>query len=117
MRRELRLKSSKDFARVYSQGKSKANKYLVLYYLNQDSAEPTKVGFSIGKKIGSAVRRNKLKRQLKAIISEQIEAIKPGFLLVFIVRRSARDLEFPQLKASAFDLLKRTNIFVGSACA
>ena len=108
MRRELRLKASKDFARVYSKGKSTGNKYLVLYYLYQDSAEPTKVGFSISKKVGSAVVRNQLKRRLGEIVSEHLEVLKPGYLMVFIAKRSSCDLDFQQLRASANDLLKKS---------
>lgn len=117
MRRELRLRNGKDFAGVYDKGKSKANKYLVLYYLYLDTAVPTKVGFSISKKVGSAVARNKLKRRLGEVFVEQFEIVKPGYLMVFIVRRSAVDLDFQQLKAAACDLFKKSGVLGRSSCA
>lgn len=114
MRRELRLRDSRDFNRVYALGSTTDNKYLVLYYLYQDSAEPTKVGFSISKKIGPAVARNKLKRQLSALIYRHFEKLKPGYLIILVVKRAARELDFQGLERATLALLSKSGV-LGSA--
>ncbi len=113
MGRHAMLKNNKDFTRVYKSGKSIGNKYLVLYYLLMDSGGPTQVGFSISKKVGNAVVRNKLKRRSKEIISGLRANIKEGYLLVFIVRRGADRLEYKRLKELISDLLKKGAIIEG----
>ena len=113
MHREVRLKKDQDFTKVYRSGKSTGNKYLVLYYLLKDSRGPTQVGFSISKKVGKAVVRNKLKRRLKEIISSVHSNLKEGYSLVFVVRPGADQLEYKKLDELASDLLKKGAIIEG----
>lgn len=105
MRRELRLRSLA-FQRVYEAGRSVANKELVLYYIETDE-DSIKVGFSISKKIGGAVLRNKIKRRLKAILMLKKEEIKSGFHLIFVVRKKAAEVGFWELKESLFSLVQK----------
>lgn len=66
-----RLSRSEDFARVYRSGRSVANRYLVLYYFERSSPESAeaaigpRVGFSVSKRLGTAVDRNRIKRVLR----------------------------------------------------
>ena len=66
-RRRRRLTRSGDFDRVYRDGVSRGNRYLVLYAFGQrdsDAAAP-RLGVSVGRKVGRAVKRNKVKRALR----------------------------------------------------
>jgi len=111
MRREIRLRTGKDFAKTYAQGRSRSNRYLVLYYLREQTVDTsTKIGFSVSKKIGSAVERNKIKRRMRAIVAEKYSRLKPGYKLVFIVRRPAKSIDFEQLRQSAVMLLIKCKI-------
>lgn len=73
IRRRSRLSRSQDFDRVYRAGRSVANRYLVLYYFQRDDAAGSvavgtavpRVGFSVSKRLGSAVERNRVKRSLR----------------------------------------------------
>ncbi len=66
-RKRGRLSRSGDFDRVYREGRSHANRFLVLYAFprREDGAEETRLGISVGRKVGGAVERNAVKRALR----------------------------------------------------
>jgi ribonuclease P protein component len=82
---------------------------LVLIY-KKNNGEVTRVGFSISKKFGTAVKRNRIKRQLREIYSHRLSDIKPGYDLIFIVRKGARDADFHKLKKQMENLLDRAGL-------
>ena len=66
-RRRGRLSRSGDFERVYREGQSHSNRFLVVYAFprrDQDDAEEIRLGISVSRKIGGAVERNAVKRAL-----------------------------------------------------
>ena len=67
-RRRRRLSRSGDFDRVYREGSSRGNRFLVLYsFARGDEADDRapRLGISVGKRIGKAVQRNKVKRAVR----------------------------------------------------
>jgi ribonuclease P protein component len=66
-RRRGRLSRSGDFERAYREGRSHANRYLVLYAFSRPADEPAdaRLGISVGRKLGGAVERNAIKRTLR----------------------------------------------------
>jgi ribonuclease P protein component len=68
-RKRGRLSRSGDFDRVYREGESHANRFLVLYTFPRGTAEPgdeaTRLGISVSRKVGGAVQRNAVKRALR----------------------------------------------------
>jgi ribonuclease P protein component len=66
VQRRNRLSRSRDFDAVYRQGRSVSTRYLVLYWFKRDdSAGDPRLGIAVPKKLGGAVVRNRIKRQLK----------------------------------------------------
>src|SRR5919206_3068510 len=64
--RRRRLSRSAEFDRVYREGRSHAGRHLVLYsFPREDAEEPPRLGLSVGRKVGGAVERNKVKRLLR----------------------------------------------------
>jgi len=92
-RRTGRLSRSAEFDRVYRQGRSVANRYLVLYAFPRGGDEPPRVGLSVGRKVGGAVERNQLKRLLREACSRQAEALPAGHDIVLVARGPARELD------------------------
>ena len=87
-----RLSRSEDFARVYRAGRSVANKYLVLYYFERSEpvlpggeARP-RVGFSVSKRLGTAVDRNRVKRVLREAFRANDQSLKGNMDFVLIAR-------------------------------
>ena len=91
-RRSGRLSRSAEFDRVYRQGRSVANRYLVLYAFPRGGEEPPRVGLSVSRKVGGAVERNQLKRLLREACSRHNEELPPGHDIVIVARPPAREL-------------------------
>jgi ribonuclease P protein component len=67
-RRRGRLSRSGDFDRVYREGRSHANRFLVLYAFprsEEDAGAEVRLGVSVSRKVGGAVDRNAVKRALR----------------------------------------------------
>jgi ribonuclease P protein component len=100
-----RLKKSSDFSRVYNKGKSFADKYLVIYYVPNRLNE-TRVGFSISKKVGNSVVRNRVKRLIKE--SFRLNAnIKGHYDVIFIARVRAKEADYKRIERSVNFLLRK----------
>lgn len=104
------LKKNIDFKRVYSTGNSYATSFLVLYWLSNQK-KYNRFGFSISKKIGNAVTRNKLRRRLKEIIRFNEKNMVNGYDFIFIARKPVVKLEFIRLKKDVFKLFKKANVW------
>lgn len=63
--RRRRLSRSGDFDRVYREGRSHANRYLVVYSFPTSGDEGPRLGISVGRKVGGAVTRSQVKRLLR----------------------------------------------------
>ncbi|MGI8460715.1 MAG: ribonuclease P protein component [Solirubrobacterales bacterium] len=87
-RRRGRLSRSGDFDRVYREGRSHANRYLVLYTFprDPDSDEETRLGLSVGRKVGGAVERNKVKRCLREAFWGLAKRLPEGHDFVLVAR-------------------------------
>ena len=106
MNKKYRLRKKKEFDYTYKRGRSYANACLVLVY-RKTGQGVSRVGFSVSKKFGNAVARNKIKRRLKEIYRKRIDRIKTGYDLIFIVRIGARKADFLRLEDQLERLLKR----------
>jgi ribonuclease P protein component len=87
-----RLSRSVEFERVYRQGRSTANRHLVLYVFPNSSVQRPRLGLSVSRKVGGAVERNRIKRLLREAFAKAQEGIRPGFDVVVVARPPAREL-------------------------
>src|SRR2546421_2699224 len=91
--RRRRLSRSAEFDRVYRDGRSHAGRHLVLYsFPREGDDEPPRLGLSVGRKVGGAVERNKVKRLLRAAFWQSEERLPPGHDFVVVARSDAADL-------------------------
>lgn len=88
MQRRHRLSRSRDFEAVYRHGRSFASRYLVLYWFprEDDDAGDPRLGLAVPKSLGSAVTRNRLKRQLREAWRAGLERVPPGRDYVLVAR-------------------------------
>jgi ribonuclease P protein component len=112
--REHRLRSPLDFERVRRRGRRVNGTYLALSYLKQEpeAAEaPLRVGFSVGKRVGKAVRRNLVKRRLRESLRRKLAALTPGWDLVLSARAGAAEADYVALDAQLRELLTRARLW------
>jgi ribonuclease P protein component len=91
-----RLSRSAEFERVYRQGRSVGNRFLVLYSFPRASAgEPadgTRLGVSVSRKVGGAVDRNKVKRLLREAFTTLADQLPDDQDVVVVARPEVREL-------------------------
>ena len=92
-RRRRRLSRSGEFERVYREGRSHASRYLVVYaFPRGEAGDPPRLGVSVGRKLGGAVERNRVKRLLRDAFWAAAEELPPGHDFVIVARPDAGPL-------------------------
>ena len=88
VQRRNRLSRSRDFDAVYRQGRSVSTRFLTLYWFQRDeSIGAPRLGFAVPKAVGNAVVRNRIKRQLRDIVRDRLEAVPATNDYVLVVRQ------------------------------
>ena len=103
------LKKNKDFQFVYKKGKSYANKYLVMYILENHS-DKNRLGVSVSKKVGNSVVRHRLTRLVRESYRLQESRFQKGLDIVVVCRASAKGRSYVDLESALIHLGKLHNI-------
>lgn len=101
------LKKNLDFARIIQNNKAFKYKDYVIY-LEFTKQDVYKFGISVSKKLGNAVLRNKLKRQIKSIIDSK--DYQKSFNCIIILRKGILEKNYQQKEKDLLEALKRLNI-------
>ena len=96
---------NKDFQVVYKNGKSYANKYLVMYLLNNNKEE-NRLGISVSKKVGNSVVRHRITRLIREAYRLNKEVFKKGYDIVVIARSSAYGKTYQEIESALLHLAK-----------
>ena len=107
MEKLYRLKKNSAFQYVYRRGHSAACRDLVML---RAKGRGLKVGFSVSKKVGNAVVRNRTKRRLRECFRPLMGDVKPG-LYIIVARPSAAEATFQSLQRDVRYLLKKQDAF------
>jgi ribonuclease P protein component len=110
-----RLKRRAEFLRAAAKGRKMATHGLVLQALPRGDSEPARIGFTVTKKIGNAVVRNRTRRRLKE--AARLELANDGLIgvdLVLIGREGTRGRNFLELRSDLRRALRRVGVGPGS---
>jgi ribonuclease P protein component len=110
--RRERLRRRKDFLACYNEGKAYAQAHLVLHVRLQPSGR--RFGFVVGKKVGKAVVRNRVKRQLRAACRECLPHLIDGFDAVIVARKNAAAANYHQLLQEMQSLFHSAKVWKAS---
>ncbi len=110
MKKQYRIKKNKEFQLAFREGKSFANRQLVIYYLEKPDQTHFRIGLSVGKKIGNAVVRNRIKRYLRQSFRELEANIKRPDDIVIIARNPTNKMGYEEVKKSLIHLLNRERL-------
>ena len=90
------LKKNSDFQNVYVKGKSKANRYLVMY-VAQNNLSINRLGISVSKKVGNSVVRHHLTRLIREAYRLNSNMFNSSLDIVVIARNTAKDKTYKEV--------------------
>ncbi len=113
-----RLSRSADFERVYREGRSHASRHLVVYSFPREQQQgETRVGVSVGRKVGGAVERNRVKRLLREGFAAIEDDLPPGHDFVLVARADIGELATKDGRAGVEEELRQLIEKTGLAAA
>lgn len=105
-----RLGSNNEFQKVYHDGRSKANRHLVMYVL-KDQSGSSRYGFSVSKKIGNSVVRHRVTRLLRESVRKYDADVISGCRIVIIARPGVEKIGLNEICESVVSLYKAHHIW------
>lgn len=93
------LKSNRDFKNVYGKAKSYANKYLVMYVL-ENGLEQNRLGISVSKKVGNSVVRHHVTRLIREGYRLHEDMFNSGLDIVVVARASTKDAKYSDIESA-----------------
>ena len=110
MARGVDLTKTAQYALVYRGGSSWVDRLVVMKVL-PNSLDLTRCGFSVSRRVGSAVVRNRVKRRLREII--RLTPLPPGWDIVLIARPQVAAARYDDIEKSVRGLLTRAGLLTG----
>ena len=103
------LKKNSDFKNVYTHGKSFANKYLVMYVL-ENNMGINRIGISVSKKVGNSVVRHRVTRLIRESYRLHENIFNSSLDIVIVARKSTFDVGFTEIESALLHLSKLHHI-------
>ena len=104
-----RLKKNEDFRRVYEKKRSMANKLLVIYVLKNEYGH-NRIGFTVSKKVGKSVTRNRVKRLLRESYRLNEKKILQGYDIIFVARNTTSKASYREIESAMLHLFRRMKL-------
>lgn len=103
------IRKNEDFQKVYRNGKSYANKYLVMYVLKNETND-FRLGISVSKKVGNSVVRHRIARLIRESYRLNKKLFSSGLDIVVIARMSAKGKKLQDIESAYLHLGKMHGI-------
>lgn len=109
MKRQYRLRRNSDFQRVRRLGKFHASPLMVLAFVRNE-LDHSRFGFVVSKRLGKAVKRNKIKRRLREATRLRLSQLKTGFDVVVIARQPLGRACYSDIEHSLEQLFRKADL-------
>ncbi len=105
--KRVRILRSKDFRRVYDEGKRYTCPLFAAFCLRRPEGDGPRVGFTVPRALGGAVTRNRIRRRVREAVRLRLDRLSPQWEIVFNPRRTAIDAPFSLLEQEIQKLFSR----------
>ena len=109
MKQFISLKNSLEFGNVYKQGKSYANKYLVMY-ITDNNLEINRLGISVSKEVGNSIVRHRITRLIREVYRLQQHNLIKGKDIVVVARVNSKGRNYWDMESAFLHLAKLHHI-------
>lgn len=99
------LKNYSEFKRVYDNGKSYANKYLVMYVIKNEENR-RRLGISVSKKVGNSVVRHRVTRLIRESFRLNMNLLGSGLSIVVVGRTTAKGISYKEIESAFIHLCR-----------
>ena len=106
------LKLNSDFRRVYSRGKSAVSPCAVVY-CRKNRLDHNRTGYTVSKKLGKAVVRNRVRRRLREIMRLNNTRMRQGYDLVIVARQRAVEVTYQKLESDVLKCCEQLKLLNG----
>lgn len=106
LERKRRLNKNRYFQYMYKKGEKVNSSNMYLVFL-KTKFKPNRFGFVVSNKIGKAVKRNLVKRRLRAIVRELLPVISQNNNYILIAKESINERDYLQLKKEVYSLFSK----------
>lgn len=108
------IRKNEDFRACYRLGKSYANKYMVVYVMN-NGTDRSRIGISVSKKVGNSVVRHRIKRLVRESYRLHEHSFDSGSDIAVVGRRSADGASYWEIERALLFLLRKAGIYHGES--
>ena len=108
LKKEYRVKKSSEIENIIKHKKRTGNQFFVIYSKENHGQNHFRFAVSVPKKFGNAVKRNKIKRQVREVISKL--AIEPKYDVFIVIKDQSNKLSFTDIKYHLETLVKKHSI-------
>ncbi len=109
LKRSQRINQNREYNYIYKKGKKLQGRYIIIFVVTEHSGN-NRFGIVTSKKVGGAVKRNRVKRQLRAAIQKNQDLIKTGHGLVIVARSNIKDASYALIENDFVNLMKRAHL-------
>lgn len=113
MKKQYRVKKSNEIEKILNTGRYAYDSYFTVYKINNPQTINFRYAISVGKKLGNAVLRNRIKRQIRAIIDSFDINLNNNVDVFIIAKRNVVSIDFNTMKSSLENLLKKQKLIKG----
>ena len=103
--KSLRLLKHADFQAVYKEGRKHFSGNITVFYRRRTEGTGPRVGFTVGKVLGGAVQRNRIRRRMRAAVQRQLAGIVQPLDVIMHPRKTVLNMDFDRLDAEVKQVL------------